>query len=570
MSEGGFILKLGAKGSAKNSVGGSLYTGIIYSPQGSFLTVKNPPSAPKEALTVIAPDEALLPPDGDGTTVAPADTPDSDIASVAFDHATYGVELIIQGLDVLAHVDAGELDKSSRMELLKELATQRIRLGAIRSDILGMVVASNNWQDGGTRTLGDFESQATQQPRDKARENVKRAQTMREDLPLFLEQAKAGRLSQEYIDPVRRAIKNPSLKSMLSDPIHGESALLQAALTMNVERFRRHVKAWSIKFAPVAEEREAAKETRCQVLNLFEKEDGWIINGYLTDKNGEMVNKILTATMGRKAKGDDREWNERRAGALLNICTKVTQYGDSQSTARVVPHLSALVDFETLVAAGMRAREAGDPATCTMSGGNGRGRADGTEGIEGIEGIDSTGGAVLDPEFGQLKSVIPSGIGARHFSGLDPAELENGTPLTPAQLQMVLCDSEIARIVLGTGSAELDVGRISRTCTPKQARAVIARDRTCRYPGCDQLYQSSNIHHVQHWRTGGNTDIDNLVMLCWYHHDKVHEGDITIEHYERGWKFIDRHGKLIPDPFDRRPDFTDQGWSMPKIGNRVA
>ena len=327
------------------------------------------------------------------------------------------------------------------------------------------------------------------------------------------------------------------MKAQLADPVDGEAALLEAALTMSVERFYRHVKAWTIKHAPVAQEREAAKEARQQVLNMFEKDGGWVLNGFLTDKNGQMVNTMLTAAMGRKETGDERAYNERRAGALLNIFTKVTQYGDTQPTARVVPHVSALVDFDTLVTAGLRAREAADPATCELDGSSDAG-ADGE----------------VVAELGRLKAVIPSGIGAANFRGLDPATLDNGTPLTPSQLQMLLCDSKIARIVLGTGSAEVDVGRISRTCTPKQARAVIARDRSCRYPGCDQPYQSSNIHHVQHWQNGGNTDIDNLVMLCWFHHEKVHQDNITIKHYERGWLFVDQYGNPIADPHDRRPD----------------
>ncbi|MDP9806077.1 hypothetical protein J2S70_000659 [Trueperella bonasi] len=328
--------------------------------------------------------------------------------------------------------------------------------------------------------------------------------------------------------------------------MEGEAALLEAALTMNVERFRRRVKAWAITFTLVAQEREAVKEARKQVLNLFEKDEGWMLNGFLTDKNGEMVNKMLNAAMGRKALGATGEYNERRAGAFINIFTKVTQYADTQPSARMVPHVSVLTDLSMLAVAGLRAREAGDAATV------GADAAVDATGGEYSAGAGSMAGSE-DAQLGKLKAVIPAGIASSHFEGLEPAALENGRPLTPSQLQTILCDSEIARIVLGPKSAELDVGRSSRTCTPKQARAVIARDRTCRYPGCDQLYQSSHIHHVQHWRDGGRTDIDNLIMLCWYHHEKVHAENITIKHYEGGWVFIDKNGICIRDPLDRRP-----------------
>ncbi len=36
-------------------------------------------------------------------------------------------------------------------------------------------------------------------------------------------------------------------------------------------------------------------------------------------------------------------------------------------------------------------------------------------------------------------------------------------------------------------------------------------------------------HHVEHWATGGETKLSNLVSLCWAHHRLVHEGGFTVE-----------------------------------------
>ncbi|MDP9806076.1 hypothetical protein J2S70_000658 [Trueperella bonasi] len=121
---------------------------------------------------------------------------DLEAAGVAFDPATYEIDMVIAGLDVLAELNADNLEAESRMALLKELATQRNRLSAIRHDILAAADSNRDWVGRPMRTLDEFESQVAQNPHKKARDTVHRAKAMREDLPLFMAEAKAGRLSE--------------------------------------------------------------------------------------------------------------------------------------------------------------------------------------------------------------------------------------------------------------------------------------------------------------------------------------------------------------------------------------
>jgi hypothetical protein len=53
-------------------------------------------------------------------------------------------------------------------------------------------------------------------------------------------------------------------------------------------------------------------------------------------------------------------------------------------------------------------------------------------------------------------------------------------------------------------------------------RAVLARDRTCRFPGCDRPHAWCNAHHVVHRADGGVTSLSKLVLLCRRHHRLVH------------------------------------------------
>ena len=58
-------------------------------------------------------------------------------------------------------------------------------------------------------------------------------------------------------------------------------------------------------------------------------------------------------------------------------------------------------------------------------------------------------------------------------------------------------------------------------------RAMETRDQRCRYPGCES--RRCDAHHVRHWADGGNTRLDNLVLLCRRHHRAVHEEGFGVE-----------------------------------------
>jgi HNH endonuclease len=79
--------------------------------------------------------------------------------------------------------------------------------------------------------------------------------------------------------------------------------------------------------------------------------------------------------------------------------------------------------------------------------------------------------------------------------------------------------------VLMAGRSEvLDLGRSTRLVTPALRRALELRDRGCCGPGCDRPPEWCDAHHLVHWAQGGETNLDNLVLLCRRHHVLLHEG----------------------------------------------
>ena len=90
------------------------------------------------------------------------------------------------------------------------------------------------------------------------------------------------------------------------------------------------------------------------------------------------------------------------------------------------------------------------------------------------------------------------------------------------------CDSSLLQITADRAGNPLDIGRKTRAVPPAMRRALQARDGGCRFPGCNH-HRFVDAHHIHHWADGGDTSIDNLVLLCRHHHRLVHEGGFGVE-----------------------------------------
>lgn len=118
----------------------------------------------------------------------------------------------------------------------------------------------------------------------------------------------------------------------------------------------------------------------------------------------------------------------------------------------------------------------------------------------------------------------------------DGAELE-GIPISQKTLERMCCDSTVSRVVFA-GSNVIDVGRATRTVSPSTRRAVKARDKRCRWPGCDRAINWTSPHHLEFWGRGGPTKPPNLLSLCWFHHRQVHEGGWQVVKTSDDFQFI--------------------------------
>jgi hypothetical protein len=102
-------------------------------------------------------------------------------------------------------------------------------------------------------------------------------------------------------------------------------------------------------------------------------------------------------------------------------------------------------------------------------------------------------------------------------------------PIHPRDIEALLCDCDISRVLTGPDSRPLDLGRKRRVVPPSLRRALVARDRGCGWPRCDRPPAWCDAHHLVPWSEGGTTDLDNCALLCPRHHRTGHRPGWRLE-----------------------------------------
>jgi hypothetical protein len=109
-----------------------------------------------------------------------------------------------------------------------------------------------------------------------------------------------------------------------------------------------------------------------------------------------------------------------------------------------------------------------------------------------------------------------------HTDGRVASDGRHGVFVAADTVRRLACDARVRFV--RDGDTTGDRGRARRTVDPALRRKLVRRDGDqCRFPGCASRHYL-HAHHIRHWDDGGPTDLDNLVLLCSFHHRLVHEG----------------------------------------------
>lgn len=412
---------------------------------------------------------------------------------------------------VVGGVDLGGVDASTASEAADALRAVSDRLGVVRARLLARIEADGRWAaSGSARSFPDWVARRGGASVAAARRDATLGRVLDQDAPTAARAVGAGEMSLEHARVLSRYASSSEARraTLASDRTdRNEAFLVEAAKSMSVDDYGRLLRRWAAAVDTRAHEAEHASAVEREYLRLTPRPGGVDLQGFLAAENAEVVRTALRAVAGVPAADDARTPERRRAAALTGLARIVLDRGlGGAGESLVRPHLLVHVPFETFAA--LAADDAGTAS----------------DRVPVLENADGSLGA--------------------------PAELDDGTPLPLSTLARLACDAQITRIVMDPAGQPLDVGRAKRTYTGAQRAAVIARDRTCRYPGCGAPPVLCEVHHIRWWTRGGDTSVVNGVLLCAYHHHLVHRRDITITR-DAGQLRFTRGGKPIAATSER-------------------
>jgi hypothetical protein len=123
------------------------------------------------------------------------------------------------------------------------------------------------------------------------------------------------------------------------------------------------------------------------------------------------------------------------------------------------------------------------------------------------------------PETGGTPTTVLISIDHRDLiarAGL--GRFADGSPISAAAVADLIDQADIAWCVKNRQGAVLDLHLDRRIASRAQTLALIARDGGCSFPACDVRPEWCERHHIISWLDGGLTNLDNLTLVCRYHH----------------------------------------------------
>ena len=374
-----------------------------------------------------------------------------------------------------------------------------------------------------------------------AREKVRVARALTE-LPLLSEALAKGELGYSKVRALTRIATGDNEADLLNIGLHGTA--------QHVEKFvRLHRRA---KRAEETERADAQHENRG--LTFWHEDDGTVVlHGRFPPEMGARILSALDAAMAAHAEEQPAAgWDDE--GTAPEDVPRGTSRHDS-------PSADATADSRAREAvSGQQSRDdqasPSDVPRGTFMRGPSRTvrRADALAWM--AERLFEPGDApALSPDRHEIVVHVEAEVLADGRAGR--CEIEHRTAIAAETARRLCCDAGIVPVVDGPNGEPLSVGRRTRSIPPSVRRALASRDRGCRFPGCPAT-QRLHGHHVRHWAEGGETSLDNLVLLCPTHHRLVHEGGFDVQRLDDGaFRFTNPHGLAVRPP--RRRETSSPG-----------
>ena len=362
-------------------------------------------------------------------------------------------------------VCAADPARFSTPESITEIYRQLSRLECATTRATAAFDAHREWEEDRARSAAGWLAVKTHVPKALAQRRVWLGRQLR--LMDLVEQAwLAGDIGEAQAGLLARARTPGRAETFIRD----EDLLVSQATKLRYGHFRRALAYWCYKADPAESEAEADDDFKARELHLSDGMRGTkLLGGTLDPIGGAIVADELARLEEELFIAD---WAEARDRVGAAVCAADLRRSATQRRA------DALVEM---------ARRSG---------------------------AVPDGARLPEPLF----SVF---VGYETFAG-PICELADGTAVTPGSLVRYLDEAWLERVVFGSPSRVIDMGKKRRLFTGATRRAVELRDRECFHEFCDIPADDCQVDHIEPFAAGGLTTQDNGRPACGYHNRDRH------------------------------------------------
>ena len=370
--------------------------------------------------------------------------------------------------------------------LLGECKTFGGQLAVLQADTAAGVAVRERHGDGGVGVL----AQAVGLSKRDAASQVKTVEKLQE-MPAARDAVESGRISVANAKTLARASGRTSAAQ-----VDGDAELLEKAAQLSPDQFVREASRWTVKRQDDGGEGEYRRQRARRRLSFWDGDDGMVhLRGELDPVTGAKVHKRFVQEAERLRRldlhspgGERRSLDQRMADALDTL----TSHGSIYSRI--------------------------DDATNEAANGKGEGVGQGGKGVGKGDGVGRGGGKCGCRSRASADITIVQHLSADGTEAF--AEVAGGGVIPQSVLEEYFCNAAITGVVFSHKGVPLWHGHAKRLATKAQMSALRALYGGC--GGCDANMWICDGHHREPVSRGGRTDIDNMMLLCWVCHQKVH------------------------------------------------
>jgi hypothetical protein len=401
---------------------------------------------------------------------------------------------------------------------LPVLLTAFHQLAAVVSGVLGAFDARDLAENDACRTAKTWLVSFGRMTPSAASAWVKRARLLG-DLPALRAGALAGTVSADHLRKVLDLVDRVGLSVVVAF----DEILANLAASVSPGQLQRACERIAAYIDPDGPHPDPHGAFERRGLTVSRVGNMMTVRGQLDPEAGAAFLTALDAAMAPPRGDDLRTPAQRRADALADIVAQVLGAGRLPTVHGVRPHVGILITPDALLPP--------DPANST---------SDPARHSSDPSGLTPGPSSAAPDRSGPLSGAEPHGprsarqawdaLTAAGVPGLpEAARLGWFGDIDATIAQRVACDCDVWRCVLDPATGlPLEVGRTHRIVPHWIRRALHARDQGCRFPGCTAPVAWTDAHHWKAWYEGGETNVENLLSLCRFHHVIVHEGRWTL------------------------------------------